>query len=69
MQDSSVNHLSLEQPFVSRDAHLLWKLMTKGERSRQRYDNWRFGHGQWTKRQQHRVNKKDQILGQREADK
>ena len=37
MQDSSVNHLSLEQPFVSRDAHLLWKLMTKGERLVQRY--------------------------------
>ena len=32
MLDSSVNHLSLEQPFVSRDAHLLWKLMIKGER-------------------------------------
>jgi hypothetical protein len=37
MQDSSVNHLSLEQPFVSRDAHLLWKLMIKEERLVQRY--------------------------------
>ena len=36
------------QPFVSRDAHLLWKLMTKGERLRQRYYNWGFGHGRWT---------------------
>ena len=32
MQDSSVNHLSLVPPFISSDAHLLWKLMTKGER-------------------------------------
>ena len=38
MQYSSVNHLSLVPPFVSSDAHLLWKLMTKGERLVQRYE-------------------------------
>ena len=52
------------QPFVSRDAHLLWKLMTKGERLRQRYYEWGFGHGQWhgqwTKREQHWGIEKDQ---------
>ena len=47
MQDSSANHLSLVPPFVSSDAHLLWKLMTKGERLVQRYENFGgevFGH-------------------------
>ena len=38
MQDSSVNHLSLVPLFVSSDAHLLWKLMTKEERLLQRYE-------------------------------
>jgi hypothetical protein len=38
------------QPFVSRDAYLLWKFMTKGERLVQRYYGkvlWEvgFGHG------------------------
>ena len=37
MQDLRVNHLSILQPFVSRDAYLLWKLMTKEERLVQRY--------------------------------
>ena len=57
------------QPFVSRDAHLLWKLIIKTERLRQRYYNWGFGHGRWTKREQHWRMEKDPNSWTREAHK
>ena len=51
MQDSSVNHLPQCNPLYQLEAHLLWKLMTKGEKLEQRYINasWgevEVGHGQ-----------------------
>ena len=69
MQYSSVNHLSLVPPFVSSDAHLLWKLMIKGEKLKQRYENtsWgevEVGHGHGQRGSNFEEWRRIEILGQ-----
>jgi hypothetical protein len=58
------------QPFVSEEAYLLWKLITKGEKLEQRYENTSWEEVEDGQRGSNiKEIRRIKILGQREAHK
>jgi hypothetical protein len=69
-KDSTLIHLPLVPPFVSKEAYLLWKLMTKGERLEQRYEygeRLRLEHGHGPRGSNIEELRRIKILGQKRS--